>query len=111
MILLNRKRLLWGKRDRKADAVAKELDDAFLAWGASVAILDAAGDGIPDRLIGIQGINRLVEYKTAKNKLRESQEVFHAYWRGSKEIAREKAHVTRIIGEMRLQAQRLALVL
>ena len=106
---LTRKRLVWGKRERHADSVAKELDAMFLAWGCSLSVLDGSGDGIPDRLVGLQGVDRLVEYKSPKQALRPNQEAFVRLWRGRKpDLARTREDVMRIVGEMREQARRLA---
>lgn len=82
--IVDRSKLIWGeKRNRgKPDAVAAACDAEFLALGASVVKLDGVGDDVPDRIIGIAGLNVWCEYKTGKNEMSPGQEAFSRLWRG-----------------------------
>lgn len=63
---------------------------AFKQAGASVLDLSGVGDGCPDLLIGIAGVDLLVEIKlpigkrggTAHSDLNQIQRAFHSSWRG-----------------------------
>ncbi len=59
-----------------------QLVQIFRQFGASVLHLHQVGEGCPDLLIGYRGKNFLVEIKTAKGKLRDSQTEFIRKWRG-----------------------------
>ncbi len=50
--------------------------------GATVISLHAAGDGIPDLLVGYRGETYLLEVKTKTGKLNELQVELHSSWRG-----------------------------
>lgn len=109
-IMMDRRRPVWGRPGRiRADANARELDDLFLAWGCSLLVLDHAGDSIPDRLVGVAGLDCLVEYKAPKGRIRPGQAVFARFWRGRRDMARDRADVMRIVGELRALATRLGL--
>ena len=84
-VVMDRPLPVWGgARRAKADGNAKMLDGTFIAWGASVLKLDEVGDGAPDRLVGYDGVDALVEYKNpeGRNRVEPSQRVFHRFWRG-----------------------------
>lgn len=67
-----------GKRDLTHKAIVAELR----CLGASVFDLGDVGNGCPDLLVGLAGRSHLVECKTGKGKLRESQKDFQAAWTG-----------------------------
>ena len=71
----------------KTDSNAKEIDRALESRGASVAKTDGVGRGFPDRVVGVNGENFLLEYKDgskppSKQKLNEFQKKWHGNWRG-----------------------------
>lgn len=75
------------RRAAKIDANQGDIVQAFRALGCSVAITSAVGDGFPDLVVGINGLNVLVEIKDgarppSERKLTPAQVVFHDGWRG-----------------------------
>lgn len=74
------------RKDGNHHAIAR----AFRQAGASVLDLSGVGDGCPDLLIGIAGVDLLVEIKlpvgkrggTAHSDLNQYQRAFHGSWRG-----------------------------
>lgn len=77
----------------KTDSNHKKIVDALRKAGASVASLAKVAAGAPDILVGWQGRNIIVEIKTPKGKLRESQIQWITAWKG------EKPHVIRTVDE------------
>lgn len=70
----------WAKQDRNAVEVATALRHA----GAIVRFIEGSHgqSGLPDLLVGFQGVTYLMEVKVAKGRLSEAQKEFHASWRG-----------------------------
>ena len=66
----------------QSDANHGAIAHALRQCGASVVDLRAVGAGVPDLLVGYRGASWLLEVKTDAGKLRESQDVFAATWRG-----------------------------
>jgi len=59
----------------------------FRALGCSVAVTSAVGAGFPDLVVGINGLNIMVEIKDgakppSERRLTPAQVDFHGYWRG-----------------------------
>jgi hypothetical protein len=104
-----RARLIWGLlRRAKADGNAKQLDDAFLAHGATLLRLDCVGDGVPDRLVGCAGRDVLAEYKNpeTRGKFTEGQALFAQQWRGGTVIeVRTVEDVGRVVRYLREQSR------
>lgn len=46
------------------------------------------GGGFPDLLLGVRGVNLLIEIKTDKGKLTPDQQYLHRYWPGQIAVAR-----------------------
>lgn len=68
-----------GKTDLTQVAIVKALRDI----GASVQVLSAVGQGVPDLLAGWRGkVNVLLEVKTGNGKLTEEQVRWHSKWAG-----------------------------
>ena len=67
----------------KVDANQALIVDALRRIGCSVHCTHRVGDGFPDVVIGYQGVTHIGEIKVPGGKLSESQETFHAAWRGS----------------------------
>lgn len=65
-----------------SDASAEAIDEWMAVRGFSALKLDAVGGGCPDRLYGGRGHLLLVELKSAKGKLRQSQIEFAQRWHG-----------------------------
>jgi len=55
---------------------------ALRAHGYSVLSLSTVGKGCPDLLVGVQGLNILLEVKMPNGKLRSSQMTFNVGWMG-----------------------------
>lgn len=75
------------RRAAKIDANQPEIVQAFRRAGCSVAITSAVGDGFPDLVVGINGLNVLVEIKDgakppSARRLTPDQVDFHGNWRG-----------------------------
>lgn len=74
----------------RKDANHHSIVRAFRQAGASVVDLSGVGDGCPDLLVGIAGVDLLVEIKlpagkrggTAHSELNQYQRAFHHAWRG-----------------------------
>lgn len=61
--------------------------------------LHAVGGGCPDVLVGHRSASYLIEIKTEKGLVRESQETFAREWRGAPVlIVRSVADALRVIG-------------
>ena len=77
-------------RAKNVDANQTAVVAAFRAAGASVLHLHEVGKGCPDLLVGIAGVDALVELKVetrdrdALNLLNDLQVKFHRTWRGRK---------------------------
>ncbi len=76
------------RRAAHIDANQPEIVDALLKAGASVEPkLARLGEGVPDLLVGIRGVNALFEIKDgrkvpSKRKLTDDEKVWHEKWRG-----------------------------
>ena len=71
-----------GRRDKsEAEVIA-----AFKSQGASVSQL--SGSGIPDLVVGKNGVNILVEVKSGKRGLNKEQRFWHNQWRGQVAVVR-----------------------
>ena len=66
----------------RTDANHKEITEAFKTLGYSVFDTAKTGGGFPDIVVGKNGVNYLVEIKTAKGKLNPKQKAFHKKWLG-----------------------------
>ena len=85
------------KRAAKVDANHAEIVEAFRKLGATVLDLSRVGGGCPDLLVGVRGVNILVEVKTARGTLRDSQQKFFDGWRGQCCVVRSVAEVIEIM--------------
>jgi len=104
-----RRRLSWGSvRRAKSDAIAAECDDIVLVHGGSILKLDAARDGVPDRVIGYHGLNDVWEYKDPKKgRLRPAQEELIENWRGAPiRIVRGRDDALEALAYMRERARK-----
>lgn len=68
----------------KKDDNHAELTRVFEAAGCTVLDLSMVGGDCPDVLVGIHGVNVLVEFKNpkARGKLTQGQQRFIAEWKG-----------------------------
>lgn len=75
------------RRAAKIDANQTEIVEAIRREGASVTILAAVGDGVPDLLVGFLGVTLLVEVKDgskspSQQALTPDQKTWHSAWKG-----------------------------
>lgn len=80
----------------KLDANHAAIREGLEAVGATVE-----PKGPLDLLVGFEGVNYLLEVKTAKGKLRPSQERFLGRWKGQATVVRDLDTALRIIGAIR----------
>lgn len=76
-----------GMRAAKVDENQAEIVHALRCIGCSVQVLSSVGKGVPDLLVGFQGINVLMEVKDGNKppsarKLTTDQVIWHGDWRG-----------------------------
>lgn len=76
------------KKRAKLDLNQKQIEKELKKLGYSVLSLASMGKGVPDLLIGKDGINLLVEIKNGKNKLTPDQIVFKESWLGNHFVCR-----------------------
>jgi len=96
------------RRTYRTDGNHIEIVRAFESLGCSVADLSGApGDsvrniGLPDLLVGIVGVNVLVEVKHGDNDLQADQREFINRWRGGQPFTvRNLADVTHVVCTVR----------
>lgn len=70
------------RHNHQRDANEQEIVKALQAKGAIVWRLNDSG--VPDLLVGYRSVTILAEIKTAKGKLKPSQEAFFSTWLGGK---------------------------
>lgn len=83
---------------RRTDANQSEIVRAYEQVGATVRTLQLEAGGIPDILVGLQGVNYLVEIKTDTGELTPAQVKFFVEWKGQKAIVRDTSEALRVIG-------------
>jgi hypothetical protein len=94
-------------RARK-DANHNNISDLFIAAGCSVADTSQLGNGFPDMVVGLCGINVLVEVKDgdkspSKQKLTEDEFKFFQNWRGWVAVVRDDKDALNIISQIKQQ--------
>ena len=70
----------------RTDHNQSEIIKAFEALGCTVFDLSNVGGGLCDLLVGLVGVNLLVEIKKPKGKLTPAQTDFFETWKGQKGI-------------------------
>jgi len=75
------------RRAARVDDNQTEIVTALRAIGATVEIISMVGRGVPDLLVGLNGINHLLEIKDihkppSKRKLTPDEVMWHAEWNG-----------------------------
>lgn len=79
------------RRAAKIDANQPEIVDVARRMGCSVQPLHTMGQGVPDLLVGISGINDLWEIKDGSlvpsaRRLTADQVIWHDAWRGQVQV-------------------------
>jgi Holliday junction resolvase len=86
----------YGKVDKNQLQIVHELKQL----GFSVAVISDMGKGLPDIIVGKNGINILIEIKSNwKNKLYPLEEKFFEEWRGQVNIATCTEEIVKIFDE------------
>ena len=85
-------------RAKKVDKNQKELCDYAKSIGVSVCYLHAVGSGVPDIILGYDGINYLCEIKTQTGKLNELQVKWFEDWSGQCTVIRTKEDIRNLVG-------------
>lgn len=93
-------------RAYRVDKNQKDIVNALRDAGYSVQHLHSVGSGCPDILVGINGINVLIEIKEGDGKLTAAQIVWHSSWKGQVGIARDKEEAIRIINAIEQEAEK-----
>ena len=83
----------------KVDVSQKAIVAKLRQYGATVQILADVGRGVPDLLVGYVGKNFLMEVKSSKGKLSNTQQNWHLNWRGQVNIVRTEEDALNIIFE------------
>ena len=93
---------------RRVDANQKAIVVALREIGCSVQHLHETGAGCPDLLVGISGINILIECKDgtkppSARKLTHVQSAWHEAWRGQSIIAYSPQEAVSTVQRLRKQ--------
>ena len=84
------------RRAAKRDDSEREVIDTLEAGGATVQQL--SGEDVPDLLVGLRGVNFLIEVKTGNAKLKPGQAKWHEGWGGAKvEVVRNAAQARKFL--------------
>jgi len=72
---------------RRIDTNHREIEAAFRSLGCTVFDTSRVGGGFPDMVVGVTGINLLVEVKDgarppSERRLNAAEREFHDSWRG-----------------------------
>lgn len=78
---------------KRKDINQPELEVRLKKLGFSVTSLHALGKGIPDLLLGIMGINIVVEVKHDNAELTEPEKEWHRDWKGQVRIAQSAEEI------------------
>ena len=73
---------------KRVDCNQAEIVLALRQAGARVHPLHAVGAGVPDLLVGVRGVNYLIEVKTLRGRLTRVQIEWHIAWRGQVAVCR-----------------------
>ena len=96
-------------RAGRVDANQPEIVKAFRDLGCTVAITSNVRDGFPDIVVGIHGINVLVEIKDgskppSKRKLTPDEQQWHDTWKGGVVIVESVEDVITLVNNLRRKA-------
>lgn len=96
----------------KVDDNQGDIVHDFRMMGCDVICTHGIGDGMTDLIVAISEINVLVEVKNGKKppsqrRLTPDQELFHAGWRGWKEIVKDSFEVEKVVKKYRNFASKI----
>lgn len=94
------------RRAAKIDANQPSIVKALRKAGASVEPLHMVGNGFPDVIIGIDGLNLLVEIKDGSKapsarKLTKDEEKWHAEWKGQVTVLESEEQAIEFVNRLR----------
>ena len=94
----------------KVDSNQAEIVKALRQMGCTVECLHAVGSGVPDLLVGLNGMNLLLEVKDgskarSQQKLTIDQILWHDEWGGQVQIVKSVEHAVRIVNHYRRWAE------
>lgn len=92
---------------RRTDANQAEIASAFRKMGCSVAVTSSLGNGFPDLVIGLYGINALIEVKDGNKppsdrRLTDDEADFHEKWKGSIYIVESIDDAIKVVNSLKL---------
>ena len=98
------------RRAAKVDANQSEIVDAVRRMGCTVQLLHSVGQGCPDLLVGVSGINLLWEIKDgsrppSERRLTTDQLIWHDEWRGQVQVVDSVEHAIRVVNFWRTHAR------
>jgi Holliday junction resolvase len=73
---------------KRTDSNQSRIVNALRDGGASVTTLHTVGNGCPDIVVGLRGVNYLIEIKTDTGKLNSNEIRWHKNWNGQVAIVR-----------------------
>ncbi len=85
----------------RVDTNQAQIVAAARKLGAGVLHLHQVGQGCPDLLLGIHGINLLIEVKVPGADLTPQEALFHMTWRGQVAIVRSVEELVEVMKEAR----------
>ena len=90
------------RRAAKVDANQSEIVRGLQAMFGPDAVFDCSGvgHGFPDIMVGVRGVNILVELKTDRGRLTHDQVYFHREWLGQVVVAHTLDDVLREIARL-----------
>ena len=96
---------------RKTDNNHKQIMAAFRSLGCSVHDTSRLGGGFPDLVVGINGVNILVEVKDGSlppsgRKLTEKEDEFFRKWKGKAVIVSSINDVMPIVADLRRKTEK-----
>jgi hypothetical protein len=89
------------KYARKVDKNQAEIVGYFRDLECTVKHLHMVGGGCPDILVGVMGINLLVEIKSPGGSLEKSQESFISDWKGQVCVVVTREDVIKLVNDTR----------
>ena len=90
----------------RVDRNQAEIVKALRAVGCSVQSLAAVGKGCPDILVGVRGVNILMEIKDGKAKdkrqhqLTPDEERWHREWNGQREVVKSVEEALAVVSRV-----------
>jgi hypothetical protein len=90
---------------KRVDANQVEIVQALRRCGCTVQVLSDVGKGCPDLLVGVRGINALLEVKDgaktlSKRKLTPDEQEWHDTWRGEVVVVNSVDEALSVLGLM-----------